>query len=329
MLKKTTLAVIGLAASSFASAGAMGPVCAPGNVTVPSCEANRWDLGIDAVYLQALYGSNKGYNRIVPQGYSQVNNKWNLGFRAEGSYHFNAGNDITVDWLHYSSDTNQSGFLGIVPVPPVPSAAPVGSSFFQSPFTVISKNRVDQLNLVMGQHTDVGLVKKMRIYGGMQYANIQSNSTNYYPRSFVLNIGAFSPISLVDNTDFKGFGPVFGIDYSYNVTSAWSVTAKGAGSILYGTSRYNGEYIANSAGLVIGSVYQANKNIVPSVEAKLGLNYEYVMPQGVMNVAGGYQVVNYFNALSTQVLQNLANPISYTNYGLYGPYLGVKYIGNA
>ena len=35
----------------------------------------------------------------------------------------------------------------------------------------------------------------------------------------------------------------------------------------------------------------------------------------------GYQVVNYFDVLQTQNLQNPANTILYTNYGLYGPYL--------
>ncbi|WP_045097251.1 Lpg1974 family pore-forming outer membrane protein [Legionella fallonii] len=311
MLKKTTLAVIGLAASSFASAGTMGPVCAPGNVTVP-CEAKLWDFGIQALYLQSSYGGAK-----AAELFQNVNNKWNFGFRAEGSYHYSTGSDITVDWTHYSNNTNQSGFVGIIPVFP-----------FSAPFTQTNENRLDQVNVVFGQHVDFGLVKKLRFYGGMQYANLQVNETNYYPSVFVAQILSFSPIDFLDNTDFKGFGPVLGIDYSYNLTPALKVTANGAGSILYGTSRYDGEFVVTAVGLVVSPTYIASKAIVPTVQAKLGLNYEYNMPQGVVNFEGGYQVINYFNVLQTQPLQNPLSPITTVNYGLYGPYFGVKYLGN-
>ncbi|BCA97135.1 membrane protein [Legionella antarctica] len=313
MLKKTTLAVIGLSASSFVCAGTMGPVCTPGNVTVP-CEANQWDIGIQALYLQAIYGASK--EKAAVNQFNQAENDWNWGFRAEGSYHYNTGSDISVNWTHYSSHTDQTGFIGLVPVPP-----------FVSPFAQANQNRLDQINVVAGQHVDVGLVKKMRFYGGMQYAIIQAEATNYYP-SAVISALLTSPISLFDNTDFKGFGPVIGIDYSYALTSALSVTANSAASILYGTSRYDAGYVASSVGLVLASRYRTIKKVVPAFEAKLGLNYAYNMPQGTLNFEGGYQVINYFNVLQAQPLQNILNPVVNANYGLYGPYFGFKYLGN-
>jgi len=82
-------------------------------------------------------------------------------------------------------------------------------------------------------------------------------------------------------------------------------------------------------GLVFASRYRAVKRVVPAFEAKLGLNYAYNMPQGILNFEGGYQAINYFNVLQTQPGQNLLAPVFNTNYGLYGPYFGFKYLGNA
>lgn len=318
MLKKATLAVLGLAATGLVSAGTMGPVCTPGNVTVP-CEAQLWDIGIQALYLKPVLDADRAYAQDVLPQYTEVKNDWDWGYRLEGSYHFNTGNDVTLNWSHFSTDVHQGQLHGLV----LPLAV-VGA--VNIPYTINNENRYDQVNLVLGQHADFGLVKKMRFYGGLQYANIQLNANNFYP--FTYAPLAISSVSLYDNTDFKGVGPVLGLDYAYFVTPELSLTANGQGSILYGTSRYNTGYVIAPANASLLSLYASKKAIVPSLEAKLGLNYAYVMPQGVLNIAGGYQVVNYFSALQGQTLQVFASNISNSDYGLYGPYFGVNYVGN-
>ncbi|MGL6029165.1 MAG: Lpg1974 family pore-forming outer membrane protein, partial [Legionella sp.] len=45
------------------------------------------------------------------------------------------------------------------------------------------------------------------------------------------------------------------------------------------------------------------------------------------NFEGGYHVVNYFDALQSQG-QSLTDGVSSVDYGLAGPYFGVKYVGN-
>lgn len=320
MIKKTTLAVLGLAASSFAVAGTMGPVCTPGNVTVP-CEARQWDLGVQALYLRSLFDADRSYQSSLTNSSVEAKNDWDWGYRIEGSAHFNTGNDATMTWMHFQSNANNGNFVGLIPISPV--VAP-----FTSGFTRISQDEFDQVNMVMGQHVDVGMVKKMRFYGGLQYAHIRAYATNFYFASPFTALGLPS-VSQTDNADYKGLGPVIGVDYAYHFSNEFSLTANGGGSILYGTSRISNGYVGAPLGLVIASRSGKRGAMVPSLEAKLGLNYACNMAMGTLNIEGGYQAVNYFNALQSTGRAGFVGPIADSDYGLYGPYLGLKYVGNA
>jgi hypothetical protein len=324
MLKKTTLAVLGLSVSGLVSAGTMGPVCTPGNVTVP-CEAKQWDLGVQALYMKVIQSTDRAYLHTVEpvNGYGELKNDWDWGYKLEGSYHFNTGNDIVLTWMHYKNDTTQAGFSGFIPYSPL--ALPLATTF-----AAANENQIDQINLVMGQHADFGLVKNMRFYGGLQYANIRSDITHLYNQSPAALIpSGITSVSLHDDSDFKGVGPVIGIDYSYDITNEFSLTANGAGSILYGSSRIFTGYVGAPVTAVLSSWYGSKKAMVPSLEAKLGANYAYAMAQGTLNIEGGYQVVNYFHALQTLGAEFPGtNVLSTSDFGLYGPYVGLKYVGN-
>ncbi len=325
MFKKTALAVLGLAASGFAVAGTMGPVCTPGNVTVP-CEAQKWDVGVQGLYFKQVFGANKSYrHNVVPfSGYQEATNEWDWGYRLEGSYHFNTGNDATVTWIHYQNDSTSDGFAGLIPFSPL--AAPLVSSY-----GLADDSYFNQVNLVLGQHADFGLVKKMRFFGGLQYVNIHDTAIAYFVHSpaQLIPVG-ITAVNQYEKTDFKGVGPVVGIDYSYDLTNEFSVTATGAGSILYGNNRVNYGYVGNPTGAILLDHYGSKSTVVAGLEAKLGVNYAYPMAQGVLNLQGGYQVMNYFNAVQTIGINGFVSPnIANSDYGLYGPYFGVKYVGNA
>ncbi|MFJ1268745.1 Lpg1974 family pore-forming outer membrane protein [Legionella lytica] len=326
MLKKTTIAVLGLLASGYAAAGTMGPVCTPGNVTVP-CEARKWELGADALYMQPIYSAHKSL-QLVPNGttatvsseVADVRDDWSWGFRVMGSFYFNTGNDITVNWTHLDSKADFNNIFAPLAIPSV--------GFVQVPANYESRDHFDQANIVLGQHVDVSARKQMRFFGGMQYANIQSNATNYLNAPLIPVLFG-STVSVFNNTDFKGIGPVAGIDYSYALFNGLSVTANGTGSILVGTSRYHEGFVVDNAHAILLDVYARNKAIVPSLEAKLGLNYAHAFWEGTLNIDAGYQALNYFNALAAQEFQSPTAPVRTVNYGLFGPYFGLKYVGNA
>jgi len=110
------------------------------------------------------------------------------------------------------------------------------------------------------------------------------------------------------------------------LTPAFSITANTAASILYGSSRNDLGYAFGPTGLVPAAACLSKKSIVPGVEAKLGLNYGYAMMQGILNISGGYQIVNYFNALTLAPVGGGATTNS--DFGIYGPYVGLNWVGN-
>ena len=312
MLKKTTIAVLGILASNFAFAGSMGPVCTPGNVTVP-CETKQWSFGLNALYLQPVEGTPRDYRFNSLTTMTNIENTWNWGFLATGSYQFNTGNDISVNWTHLSGTEKQ--------------IFPIANLLGEPRYNLTKEDRFDQVNAVLGQHVDLDLVQKMRFYGGLQYASIQGKADNYYPDPFANPGISFTSANYYNNSDFKGVGPVVGIDYSYDISPQISLIANGSTALMFGTSRLSRGIIIQPTNIVAVPFYTTSKNIVSSFEAKLGANYAYTMAQGVLNLQGGYQVTQYMNPLKGFSLE--INLPEFTDFGLYGPYIGVKYVGNA
>lgn len=312
MFKKSILISLWVAADAV-FAGSMGPSCIPGQVTVP-CEIRQWDLGIQALNYSAVYDVDKGYALTPFNQFKELNNEWDWGYRLEGSYHMSTGNDITLDWSHYDAPSSLGQFI---------DGAPVGFLPGFNTYNLYMTNRFDQANLVFGQQADLGAFQHTRFYGGLQYAQIRADGNLAY----ISNLPSANPITFSRNrnADFKGVGPVVGVDFAYELGHAFSLIANTQFSILYGTSRYQDAVVVSNA-LVVSAVDASKKAIVPSFELKLGADYAYSVAQGILHLEGGYHVLNYFNAIEAM---NLAQTdIHDSNFALYGPYLGLKWVAN-
>jgi hypothetical protein len=326
-LKKTAVAVLALG-SSAVFAGTMGPVCTPGNVTVP-CERTAWDFGVQALYLQPTNDFYTSHIRVEREGrdgievrdhFNSLDNDWGWGFKLEGSYHFNTGNDLNINWYHYNKTTNRRVNALTVDAFGEDLALRLATS---------AEPRWDAVNFELGQHVDFSEQKKIRFHGGAQYARIKHNfDAGLARRDRDGDDDRGRRRNFFDaNTEFNGFGPRVGMDMSYFLGNGFAVYAKGATALLIGDSSFNVRLRPiNDLGIRLNG---SKTTMVPELEGKLGATYTHSMAQGDLSLDAGYLWVNYFNPQHAPGLLNLASGgIANSNFGIQGVFAGVKWVGN-
>lgn len=308
-LRKTAVAVAVALGSSAAFAGTMGPVCTPGNVTVP-CERTAWDFGVQALYLEPVYSGDFGYVGYQYDGsryrFNEFNPDWGWGFKLEGSYHFNTGNDLNVNWYHMNRDTNHT--------------YSAYSELLAASTTIYSRfePKWDAVNVEFGQHVDFGEFKDIRFHAGVQYARIEQEAR--------VGVNFFGPsLQARNELTYNGFGPRVGADMTYNFGNGFAVYGNGATAILIGDSKFT-DNVSGLFGLVPGT--GTKRTMVPELEAKLGAKYTYAMAQGDLTLDAGYMWVNYFNANHAGVGFSGVALVREADFGIHGPYVGLKWVGN-
>lgn len=345
-LKKTAVAVLAFG-SSAVFAGTMGPVCAPGNVTVP-CAHTAWDFGVQALYLQPTFA---GFSQVGAQvnangaeSYVSGNPSYNWGFKLEGSYHFNTGNDVNLNWYHLGS----AGKSGSLRTPA--NGGTTGSATFYDTFggtwapngnvSISGNANWDAVNLEFGQHVDFGEFTNVRFHGGLEYARVNAKA-NMNGQAVANNPNVPSATvasqSLTTTSSYNGVGPRLGADMSYDWNNGLGVYANGAMAMLVGTSSFTLNNTNGLPGTITPGATTSTANLAfstkgsattinPALEGKLGATYTYAMAQGDLSLDLGWMWVNYFNVLQDKGRK--AADITTSDFGVQGPFVGLKWLGN-
>ncbi|KTD42360.1 Lpg1974 family pore-forming outer membrane protein [Legionella quateirensis] len=333
---KCSIASLLIIGNSLVFAGTMGAACVPGDVSIP-CDKAGWSFGGQALYLQPSFGGNGlGYSAFsygtdsfgTTVGANNPNNtitnvkpEWSWGFQIEGAYKFGSGSDLDLNWYHQNNTTSKylphgSLFSGNAPA-------------LYAGFITVAPSW-DAVNIELGQHFDFDETKMMRLHAGIDYSRVKTVFTNY-PR---LRPDSSPLFITTDNISFNGFGPRVGDDFTYLLGHGLGLYAKGAASLLIGTTKQNVSGYQNLAfpqSFSTGNYVQTNRSVViTELEAKLGLKYDYPTAQGIWGVDVGYMWVNYFNALVSQTGSGLAGSASSSstaaNFNLNGLYFGLKWV---
>lgn len=326
-LKKTAVAVLALG-SSAAFAGTMGPVCSAVNVTVP-CESTAWDFGGRALYLQPAVGNDifGSENTVTINGSSASfghNAPWNWGFMIEGSYHFNTGNDLNLNWYHLNRSSTRTLAASGPFAATIGTLATLSTSFGE---TILSTDpHWDAVNIEFGQHVDFGENKSIRFHGGGQYARLTNSSTAAGSASVSGTLLGLFPVAIAEtysvasNPSYNGFGPRVGADMSYDWGNGLGIYANAAGALLAGSLKQSLSVGLGGTVPVTASASSSSTLVVPELEGKIGANYTYAMAQGDLTLDAGWLWINYFNVLNSDVNNG--------SFALQGPYFGLKWLGN-
>lgn len=318
-LKKTAVAVLALG-SSAVFAGTMGPVCSSVNVTVP-CESTAWDFGARALYLQPIvttedYGS---FAADTAGKYVDYSNKWAWGFMIEGSYHFNTGNDANLNWYHVGKSATKSfsssyTLRGVTPF--TGTAVTTGTASVDPKW--------DAVNFEVGQHVDFGENKHIRFHGGVEYVRLANDVT--LGAAGTLNAASYS-FSLNRQPTYNGFGPRVGADMGYDWGNGLGIYANAAAGVYAGSSKVSGTFSPSTGTSYFASA--SSTTVVPELETKLGIKYDYAMAQGDLTLDVGWMWINYFNAQrSIEMNATGFDDIQTGDFALQGLFFGLKWLGN-
>ncbi len=330
VFKKFFVIILALMAGA-AYAGTMDSACSSGKVKL-SCEKQSWYLSVQALYLQVSLGDNNltGYitslNDIFSNTYNDGTPHYNWGFRIDGTYYFSSGNDLSLNWSEINNNNQYSFFDSVGNLGNQTDYGLLGAT---NDYSVNPNWNV--VNLEFGQKINLKHATNIRMHAGLEYLRLIISQSN--TQAAVSGNFADQNIYFVSSTDFNGVGPRIGMDLDYLTSKGFTFYVNGALALLAGTQFFEEKSPLPPQGQLEASYefYTGSlKAVVPSLEGKLGLNYNYFTQEGLLTVDAGWMWLDYLNARTYQHLTYIfpnGLPVKHADFGIQGPYIGAKWAG--
>jgi len=287
------------------------------NVTVPDLKPG-FEVSGGVLYLQpsARNLNYTIYNQELPAQSplwteKEINSSYGAAFELGVRYTFckQGGNDINLNWVHLNTTSsasvrapNANFFLGpdfeIGPTGLITREASGSANF-----------KYDVVNLDVGQHISFGNHVSMRFFGGISGGFLRETVSTNYTGSLAVAPGGNFYMQPTNYSNFSGAGPRVGLDLAYQMNSGFGFMGEAAGSALIGMlhSRFNIDSFSPALTAIFGQttnnfqsiIDENNTQVVPGVDARLGLTYKYTFNNNmILNAQLGYTAAVYVNAIN-------------------------------
>jgi len=262
-----------------------------------------------------------GFNNEI----ARVDPGYAFGWGVFAGYQFaGTDNDLALSYFHYSNSTTETK-EGVVE--PLNVGGAVGTYDLASAKFNVDANVVD---LELGQTIAVGERLTVHPTAGLRWASLERRlKPNFFSST--------GDLYTKDESRFSGLGPIVGLDASYKLCcSGFSVVAHAAASLLVGDldaklSVFDSAAVSDSGDVGLKSDFEKKESqrMVPTLEAKLGVNYAFPYAQDdKVIVEAGWAFSNFFNVIdgvagSTSTTGGSVAGNDTTDASLQGPYVNL------
>lgn len=275
-----------------------------------------WQFGGHALYLEASPGAVEFDQTLNLDS----NLPWSWGFALNAAYQYACNDDILVNWYHYRMQQSQQLQSPISYNNWTLSAAGNNYTYtnLQINHAIIVMNPSwDQVNLEMARTIQWGGINRLRLHAGFNYSHLGSNvsqllegsvqAQNQSPR----NISQWQSIA----SSYNGLGLRAGLVLTHDFQNHFLVFADMAGSFLAGSEKTSQLFNEQSYHSVFS---RRQMRLVPEFDGRVGTQYDYHLPEGLLSAEISWLWLSYFHALGLEAKK----------FSLQGLYFGLKWSGN-